>query len=432
MPYSGPGDESLPKNVKGMSEGDRSQWVEVFNSAYKKCTDEDGADCEGSAMAQANGVVSKRFDIGALWESVKRLFAPLIDAPHEKTNEYQVSLPTITRSLTVTRAADGTPRWLMIAASAVINKVGAIDSTTLFDNFIRRANITTQYPVLDFYHEGDHIRFGVADWLCRDGALYLASGTFDDTDLARAAADGLESQAGYWGASIAYRITTPPLLLVNEGEIPVYTDGINNYISIVPKRLAANLFTATSVSKEVVRMTKNEFEELVKLVGAERAEQFSGEVDDTNRTITEAGMVTRAEETPVPETTAVETRAEETRPSETPQADAPAAEPTMADVVKKINELDARLAALEQGGARAVEESTIVQQRATDAMNDLITRLIAVETSKTKWDNWLADAPEHIKSEAENVFRARNQSAAKPTMEQVAAATTAKMKRGPQ
>jgi uncharacterized protein with von Willebrand factor type A (vWA) domain len=104
----------------------------------------------------------------------------------------------------------------------------------------------------------------------------------------------------------------------------------------------------------------------------------------------------------------------------------------MADVVKKINELDARLAALEQGGAGAVEESARIQQRATDALNDIITRIAAVEESKTKWDNWLADAPAHIKSEAENVFRARNQPAAQPTMEQIAAQTTAKMKRGPQ
>ena len=427
MPYSGPGDDTLPPNVKKMSEGDKAQWVEVFNSAYAKCTDEGGADCEGGAMTQANGV-AKRFDIKDLWDNIRRLFAPLIDAPQEKTHEYQVAMPTVTRTLTVTRAADGTPRWLMIAASAVINKVGAIDSTVLFDNFIRRANATRQYPVLDFFHEGDHVRFGVADWLCRDGVLYLASGTFDDTDLGRAAADGIESQAGYWGASIAYRITTPPLLLVSEGEIPVYTDGINNFISIVPKRLAANLFTATSVTKEVTRMTKNEFEELVKLVGAERAAQFSGEVDDTNRTITEAGMVTRADKPAAPD---VETRVEE-RPPEPPPPDAPSSEPTLTEIVSAIKALDERLTALEQGGAGAVEESARIQQRATDALNDIITRIAAVEESKTKWDNWLADAPAHIKSEAENVFRARSQPAAQPTMEQVAAATTAKMKRGPQ
>ena len=175
-------------------------------------------------------------------------------------------------------------------------------------------------------------------------------------------------------------------------------------------------------------MTKQEFEELVKLVGAERAAQFSGEVDDTNRTITEAGMVTRVDETPVPP---VETRAEE-RPPEPPPPDAPSAEPTIAEIASAIKALDERLTALEQGGAGAVEESARIQQRATDALNDIITRIASVEESKTKWDNWLADAPAHIKSEAENVFRARNQAAAQPTMSDVAAMTTAKMKRGPQ
>ena len=99
----------------------------------------------------------------------------------------------------------------MIAASAVVNKVGAIDSTILFDNFIRHAGETNEYPVLDFFHEGERVRFGVADWLKRDGALYLASGTFDDTELARGAVAGLETQPDYWGGSIAYRVTQAPL-----------------------------------------------------------------------------------------------------------------------------------------------------------------------------------------------------------------------------
>jgi cation transport regulator ChaB len=57
MPYSGKGDASLPDHVKKLSDSKRSQWVEVFNSAYTRCQDKDGKDCEGSAFRQANGVV---------------------------------------------------------------------------------------------------------------------------------------------------------------------------------------------------------------------------------------------------------------------------------------------------------------------------------------------------------------------------------------
>lgn len=61
MPYSGPGDEKLPEKVKALPEKVKAQWVEVWNSAYGKCTKDGGntKDCESSAFAQAWGVVNK-------------------------------------------------------------------------------------------------------------------------------------------------------------------------------------------------------------------------------------------------------------------------------------------------------------------------------------------------------------------------------------
>jgi len=434
MPYTGPSDDSLPENVKKMSKGDRARWVEVWNSAHKKCVD-DGGDtktCETSAFAQANGVV-KSNAITDLWESIKRLFAPLVDeSPHDEMIAY---LPTQTRAFTITRDAQGVPRWLMIAASAVVNKVGAIDSTVLFDNFIRHAEESKEFPVLDFFHEGARVRFGMADWLRRDGALYLASGSFDDTELARGAIAGLETQADYWGASIAYRVTQAPLMLINEGEIPVYMDGINNFISIVPKRLAANLFTATLVAEEVRRMNTAVYDELVKLVGEERAKQFAAQVDDANRTIAETGMVTRADEPPATPATPT-TEAPPTTPTTETRQDAPPAPP----VAEKPNDMDAikaaiatlseRIAALEEKYGAGMEESTRAQQRATDTLADLTSRLAGVESSKQHWDDWLNSVPEYIKSDFE-IYRARDKEPAEPTLAQIAEQSLAKMNRGP-
>ncbi|MEK0326803.1 MAG: hypothetical protein QQN63_13975, partial [Nitrosopumilus sp.] len=56
MPFSGPGDPSLPPHVKKLSPNKRSQWVHVFNSALRKCNKEGGSNCEGIAMKKANGV----------------------------------------------------------------------------------------------------------------------------------------------------------------------------------------------------------------------------------------------------------------------------------------------------------------------------------------------------------------------------------------
>lgn len=63
MPYSGADDAKLPSNVKSLPPGQRAQWANVWNSAYKACQDGAAAkDCEGSAFRQANGVAKKSLD----------------------------------------------------------------------------------------------------------------------------------------------------------------------------------------------------------------------------------------------------------------------------------------------------------------------------------------------------------------------------------
>lgn len=57
MPFSGPGDSSLPGNVKKLGAKQRRRWVAVFNSAFAKCTRDGGGNCDGTAMKMANGVL---------------------------------------------------------------------------------------------------------------------------------------------------------------------------------------------------------------------------------------------------------------------------------------------------------------------------------------------------------------------------------------
>ena len=57
MPYSGPGDASLPDAVKKLSESKRAQWVALFNRRFSECTEKHGEDCEAQAFRLANGVV---------------------------------------------------------------------------------------------------------------------------------------------------------------------------------------------------------------------------------------------------------------------------------------------------------------------------------------------------------------------------------------
>jgi hypothetical protein len=133
--------------------------------------------------------------------------------------------PVTARSITVKRQADGQVRWFaMPACTAVLNRVGEIDSRKLFDSFV--AHIERDggtYPELDFFHLGEQLILGKADWVARDEYSYCASGLFEDTEIGRAAAQSIEEHPEYWGLSIAYLPTEEPEQLRSEDgiEIPV-------------------------------------------------------------------------------------------------------------------------------------------------------------------------------------------------------------------
>src|SRR6185503_16507019 len=74
--------------------------------------------------------------------------------------------PVTARSLTVQRQADGQVRWFaMPACTAVLNRVGEIDSRALFDSFVDHIERGGAYPELDFFHLGERLILGKADWV---------------------------------------------------------------------------------------------------------------------------------------------------------------------------------------------------------------------------------------------------------------------------
>lgn len=138
-------------------------------------------------------------------------------------------------------------RWLSIASVATLNRVGEIDTTELFDSFIDFAKKTKIYPDLNVYHLGDGSKIGKADYLARVGYVYIASGTFDNTENGRRFGEALE-RATDWGNSIEFfspraylerfELETGDIL-----EIPVHKKGINTGITVVSEKDAASVFT---------------------------------------------------------------------------------------------------------------------------------------------------------------------------------------------
>ena len=208
-------------------------------------------------------------------------------------------------SFSISRAADGKLRWFAVACSAVLNRVGEIDSTALFDSFVAHIVEKGEYPELRFYHLP--VRFGVADWIARDGWLLLASGSLDEEQpYVRAFADAVTNGRGKWGISVGYQATSEPKRMqVADGvSVPVFEAGILREMSILLESDAAALLTSISET-EVYRMNKSAKEAVLTMFGegrAEEAEAFIADVDGRNRSIEDVGMVRRdgeaATETP--------------------------------------------------------------------------------------------------------------------------------------
>ena len=91
MPFSGPGDSTLPANVKKRSLTDRKRWVARFNSRFASCTKKGGStkSCESKAFRLANGLLGEsvimNFREGL--DDLKVAFSALRDAQKEYDEE---------------------------------------------------------------------------------------------------------------------------------------------------------------------------------------------------------------------------------------------------------------------------------------------------------------------------------------------------------
>lgn len=226
-------------------------------------------------------------------------------------------------SFCTVREADGRVRFFMIASTAVVNRVGEIDSTKLYDDMIRRAEETGFYPTLDFWHLGEvHplFEFGQFDFLARDGVVYIGSGLLTEGHpLALAAEEATRERPQDWGASIEYlRPVDRGIEFVKLGtwDIPVLTEGLNTRISLLPEYAAASWFTNFALEERNVDARK--LEALKKLFGnnEEKFRAYLVSIEGVNTEVRDSGVVTRDAEkaatTPTEPAPAAETGGVET------------------------------------------------------------------------------------------------------------------------
>ena len=324
----------------------------------------------------------------------------------------------------VIRQADGRHRWLSISCTSVLNRVGEIDSKALFDSFVAHAEETGEYPYRTFYHQGEALRTGEADFLARDGNTFITSGLYDeDNPLALAEIEAMARDADKWGESIGYLPTSAPEMVevAEDVTIPVYNAGVMQEISTLPNDKAAAWFT-TVRTQEVRRMRPEVLDALRELVGDEElVEQFAALVDGTNREIEAGDLVSReadGEEEPAEE--APEEPTEE--PAEEPEIEREVAldesavelitaqfAEMLAPFTEKIEALEAQISALGHAHTEAGKET----RQAREALDE---RIKAVEaTDEEKQRQWLADLPRREKLTVTHRPREANASDEEPS-----------------
>ena len=194
----------------------------------------------------------------------------------------------------------------------------------LFDDFVRQFENKRSTVQLDFFHT-DYI-LGECDLLLRDGFCLIASGTFNDTPLARALIDGMGEG---WGTSIRYMPEQKPVMLRSKDgvEIPVYEHGYMTRVAILPEAEAASLHTGIGI-KEVNRMNERVKKALqgIKGINDELIRQVEAVIDGTNRNIADSGEIARGADAAAPSApdtaagcAAVAAQVTETQPATAPQ-----------------------------------------------------------------------------------------------------------------
>lgn len=325
----------------------------------------------------------------------------------ERQQVMEIHQPTAERTVTVHRQADGRVRWTAVACTAILNRVGQIDSRELFDNMIRRAE-ESGYPYLTLWHLGEPFKMGQADMLARDGVVYIASGLFDeDNELAEAMVRDLEEDPAFWGDSIKFKpVGEPEMVEIAEGvHIPVYRDGTHIELSLLPEKRAASWFTAMGVNRQEVNRMKEEVEALLRKVLGDKADDWIGRVDDINRAADEEGMIAREEGDAEPDAPPAEGDAEPAKGDEverTVELDEEAVGAILramtesdefAGVIKPLFEVVERLGDQVEALTKKLDE---VGAASTEGLVQARERLDVLERDEEeKQREWLADLPQN-------------------------------------
>lgn len=236
------------------------------------------------------------------------------------------------RVVRVQRVANNKLRGVAIGNTAVLNRIGVIDSTELYDNMERRFNefmVTKpseeELAYMDIRHfnsrfNTDAFTLGRVYQIWRyEHQLHIAFELDASSELGRVAEERLAD--GTWGISIEFLALEARDEVIGNVPITVYTDGKFLAASILEERDAASYYTFIE-SQETYRMAMND-DQLKKTVASwlgneADAQAFLDAAQLPERQIEREGLITRDQAGTDPEDTDADDNTEDA-----PDEDAP-------------------------------------------------------------------------------------------------------------
>ena len=282
----------------------------------------------------------------------------------------------------VVKQANGQYRWFAFpAATAVLNKNGYLNSRELYDNFIKHIQSgEAPMPYLTFYHVGDDLVMGQADFVEREDYTLLISGLFNQDPLSMCLAIKGDM---FSGTSIGY-FNNPDavkdLALDDDIKLPVHTDGILLEVSALQEQDAACIMTAF-YSKGVQQMNQATLKKLKDLAGNDEAalaqvEALADKVDQTNQAIVDENLVRQGkekqEDTPPAEATPEPAAPVLDVPTTSPEPPAPAPQ----EVLLTDEALQAIAGQVREGLAADLTATQAAFQTKLDAVNVQLSTLV--------------------------------------------------------
>jgi hypothetical protein len=340
------------------------------------------------------------------------------DVTIENVTEVKLAYPEVENSIStkIFRSKEGELRWIAIASAAVLNRVGEIDSTALFDSFEENFS-EEELPYLTLQHLPEEFAFGEIRGVFRHNSLLIAFGSIDESTVLGQNAEA-QFSTGEWGMSIGFRaLEMPEIIELGGVNIPVYKKGKLVEISVLKEDRAASHFTnILGVNEERLRMAKDRDaakELLLEFAGENSEDEVDELLDEANlreRKIKEDGLITRdadaedvedAEEETTETEEDVETNEGETETEESSEEASndnsdleieideeimekisnAVAERVMAIIQPKFDEMEERLAENKRDLQEQVTELRELYSRANEILESNTERLVEVEKS---------------------------------------------------